>query len=192
MEQRGRWDTPGERFARVRHGAPGLVLRQPGGDRGSGLPGVRDDLRLLVAHAILGSNDSQRPITDELRSPVHSARWQPVSAPQRARSQKLSWSPVIPESEHTVDALLFSGCGPRLAAAQGAFGRHDGRAAPVLLSKGVVHVAQGRARQALLDLPWGSHVCQFYDSKQDQLDCSCRISGRGWNGTKPARGWSAI
>lgn len=26
------------------------------------------------------------------------------------------------------------------------------------------------ADKALLNLPWGSHVCQFYDTKQDQLE----------------------
>ena len=37
------------------------------------------------------------------------------------------------------------------------------------ISKGVVTLPRA-SDKALLDLPWGSHVCQFYDSKQDQLD----------------------
>ncbi|KGQ19825.1 Sensory transduction histidine kinase [Lysobacter dokdonensis DS-58] len=38
-----------------------------------------------------------------------------------------------------------------------------------LISKGVITLPVA-ADKALLDLPWGSHVCQFYDTKQDQLD----------------------
>ena len=38
-----------------------------------------------------------------------------------------------------------------------------------LIAKGVVAM-RVPSDKALLDLPWGSHVCQFYDSKEDQLE----------------------
>ena len=75
----------------------------------------------------------------------------------------------IPETEHAVDALaaripdiepgLLQNLPPDTVAELLLY----------LISKGVVslRVASGKA---LLDLPWGSHVCQFYETKQDQLD----------------------
>lgn len=36
------------------------------------------------------------------------------------------------------------------------------------IAKGIVTLPVA-SEQALLDLPWGSHVCQFYNSKEDQL-----------------------
>ena len=38
-----------------------------------------------------------------------------------------------------------------------------------LIAKGVVSLRVA-SKEALLDLPWGSHVCQFYENSQDQLD----------------------
>ena len=38
-----------------------------------------------------------------------------------------------------------------------------------LIAKGVVSPPKP-SDKALLDMPWGAHVCQFYDTKQDQLD----------------------
>lgn len=74
----------------------------------------------------------------------------------------------IPESDHTVQALrakmqdLQPGVLESLAP--------DALAELVLyfIAKGLI-VPVVAPDQALLDLPWGSHVCQFYESKEDQV-----------------------
>jgi hypothetical protein len=74
----------------------------------------------------------------------------------------------IPESEHTVEAL---------AAKMPDFGAQlDGMTpdmvADILLffvAKGIVTLPQA-SNKALLDMPWGSHVCQFYNAKEDLVE----------------------
>jgi hypothetical protein len=73
----------------------------------------------------------------------------------------------IPESEHSVESL-----GARMPADFGAQSFQDistDMMAELLLyfiAKGVVTLPVV-ADKALLDLPWGSHVCQFYEHKED-------------------------
>lgn len=75
----------------------------------------------------------------------------------------------IPESEHSIEALtaLIPDLQPALV--------HQLSADAVaelllyLITKGVVTLPKP-SEKALLDLPWGSHVCQFYEDKKDQLD----------------------
>ena len=88
--------------------------------------------------------------------------------PQASLRKKLAVA-GISESEHTVDALAarIPDLDPRLL-----HGLSPDMTAELLLylmAKGVVTqpVASGKA---LLDLPWGAHVCQFYDTRQDQLE----------------------
>ncbi|MCC8363622.1 MEDS domain-containing protein [Lysobacter sp. A6] len=75
----------------------------------------------------------------------------------------------IPETEHAADALLarIPDIKPGLLQQLGS----DAVAELLLylISKGVVTL-RAPSQQALLDLPWGSHVCQFYETKQDQLE----------------------
>ena len=75
----------------------------------------------------------------------------------------------IPESEHTVEALaakipdfdvqLFQDASPDMIA--GIF--------LYFIAKGIVTLPVP-SNKALLDMPWGSHVCQFYNTKEDLLD----------------------
>ena len=74
----------------------------------------------------------------------------------------------IPESEHAVVDLLarMPDLDPKLLADLSA----DGVARMLLYftAKGLVTPAIASER-ALLDLPWGSHVCRFYQSNEGQL-----------------------
>lgn len=72
----------------------------------------------------------------------------------------------IPEAEHTADALAARM--PDLDA-QGLSADTTAELLLYLITKGVVTIPLA-SDKALLDLPWGSHVCQFYDSNEDQLD----------------------
>ena len=75
----------------------------------------------------------------------------------------------IPESEHSVESL-----GARMPAdcsAQAFQGISADMMADLLLyfiTKGIVTLPIA-ADKALLDLPWGSHICQFYNRKEDLL-----------------------
>jgi hypothetical protein len=73
----------------------------------------------------------------------------------------------IPESEHSVEslaarmpgdfsALAFQGMSPDMMAELLLY----------FIAKGVVTLPVA-CDKALLDMPWGSHVCQFYDRKED-------------------------
>lgn len=75
----------------------------------------------------------------------------------------------IPESEHTVELLaaklpdfdvqLFQDASPDMVAGMLLY----------LIAKGLVTLPVP-SKNALLDMPWGSHVCQFYNTKEDLLD----------------------
>ena len=75
----------------------------------------------------------------------------------------------IPESEQTVPFLAAQM--PDLGAPllQGLSADAMAELLLYLIAKGVVALPM-TGDKALLDLPWGSHVCQFYSTKQDQLD----------------------
>ena len=74
----------------------------------------------------------------------------------------------IPESEHSPGALarMIPDIDPGILGSLSA--NKLAELFLYLLSKGIVSV-RVPSEQALLDLPWGSHVCQFYESKEDQL-----------------------
>jgi hypothetical protein len=74
----------------------------------------------------------------------------------------------ISELEHSIEALaaripdfnakLFQDLSPDMMAELLLY----------FIAKGVVTLPKA-SDQALLDMPWGSHVCQFYDTKEDQI-----------------------
>jgi hypothetical protein len=74
----------------------------------------------------------------------------------------------IPDAEHGMEALAARI--PDLEARL-LHGLHADMLAELLLyfiAKGIVTLPVA-SDKVLLNLPWGSHVCQFYDSKEDQL-----------------------
>src|SRR6478736_3219484 len=75
----------------------------------------------------------------------------------------------IPESEHSVAALTARMDELEAPHLQGLTADMRAELLLYLIAKGMVTLSKP-SDKALLDLPWGSHVCQFYDSKQDQLD----------------------
>lgn len=75
----------------------------------------------------------------------------------------------IPETEHSVDALMAKMPDLDAPLMQGLSADMRAELLLYLIGKGVVTLPVA-SDKALLDLPWGSHVCQFYDTKQDQLD----------------------
>ena len=88
--------------------------------------------------------------------------------PTEALRQKL-FIAGIPESEHSIDSLAakmpdFDGLALHEMSVD--------RVAELLLyliAKGVVALPLA-SDKALLDMPWGSHVCQFYDRKDDLVE----------------------
>lgn len=74
----------------------------------------------------------------------------------------------IPATEHDVDALRGKLADLQPTLVQGL--APDALAELVLyfVAKGLITPAVSTDK-ALLDLPWGSHVCQFYENKEDQL-----------------------
>ena len=75
----------------------------------------------------------------------------------------------IPESEHSVESLAAKI--PADCNAQSFQDMSADMMAELLLyfiAKGVVTLPVA-SDKALLDMPWGSHVCQFYNGKEDQL-----------------------
>lgn len=74
----------------------------------------------------------------------------------------------IPESEHGVEALKakipdFSGL-----SLQGISADMMAELLLYFIAKGILTLPVG-SDKALLDMPWGSHVCQFYNGKEDLL-----------------------
>jgi hypothetical protein len=74
----------------------------------------------------------------------------------------------IPESEHSITALTARMKDLDAPQMQGLSADQRAELLLYLIAKGMVALAKPSA-EALLDLPWGSHVCQFYDTKEDQL-----------------------
>jgi len=76
----------------------------------------------------------------------------------------------IPESEHSLE--LLAGRMPPDFSAHSFDGISANMMAELLLyfiTKGVVTLPV-TADKALLDMPWGSHICQFYNRKEDLLE----------------------
>jgi hypothetical protein len=75
----------------------------------------------------------------------------------------------IPESDHSLESLLAKM--PDLNSMSFRDMSADAVAEVLLylLGKGIVTIPIP-SNKALLDMPWGSHVCQFYNEKQDLLE----------------------
>ena len=75
----------------------------------------------------------------------------------------------IPESEHSIESLLAEM--PELGARsfQGMSANAVAEILLYLIARGVVTLPVA-SHKVLLDMPWGSHVCQFYDGKEDLLE----------------------
>jgi MEDS: MEthanogen/methylotroph, DcmR Sensory domain len=89
--------------------------------------------------------------------------------PQAALREKLVVA-GIPESEHNAEALAARM--PADFTAQSVQGMSIDMMAELLLymiAKGLVTLPVA-SNTALLDMPWGSHVCQFYNRKEDLLE----------------------
>ena len=87
--------------------------------------------------------------------------------PKESLRQKLAVAGFA-ESEQTKDALAarIPDLNPRLL--QGLSADMVAELLLYLIAKGVV-TRPRTTDKALLDLPWGSHVCQFYGSREEQL-----------------------
>ena len=100
-----------------------------------------------------------------------SERWGTLDELQRAEPslrQKLIVA-GIPETEHAIDALAARIPDIEPGLLQNLPADTVAELLLYLISKGVVSLGVPSGK-ALLDLPWGSHVCQFYETKKDQLD----------------------
>ena len=75
----------------------------------------------------------------------------------------------IPESEHSVNSLAAKMPDLDAPLLQGLSADMMAELLLYLIAKGVVTLPIA-SEKALLDLPWGSHVCQFYNTKEDQLE----------------------
>jgi hypothetical protein len=78
----------------------------------------------------------------------------------------------IPESEHSIDSLAAKipdfEVGAFKSVSQDVLADVLADVLLYLIAKGVVTLPVA-SDKVLLDLPWGSHVCQFYDGKDDLL-----------------------
>jgi MEDS: MEthanogen/methylotroph, DcmR Sensory domain len=72
----------------------------------------------------------------------------------------------IPESEHSMDALAAKMPDFEVRALEGISVDMLAELLLYFIAKGIVALPIA-SDQALLDMPWGSHVCQFYDCKDD-------------------------
>ena len=74
----------------------------------------------------------------------------------------------IPESEHSLDALAAKIPDFNSRSFQDMSADMIAELMLYFIAKGIITLPVA-SDKALLDLPWGSHVCQFYNSKEDQL-----------------------
>ena len=88
--------------------------------------------------------------------------------PKESLRQKLAVAGIV-ESEQTAGALAarIPDLDPRLL--QGLSADMVAELLLYLIAKGVV-THPVASNKALLDLPWGSHVCQFYNTREEQLE----------------------
>lgn len=75
----------------------------------------------------------------------------------------------IPESEHSVESLAAKIPDLATSLLQGLSADMMAELLLYLIAKGILTLPMA-SDKALLDMPWGSHVCQFYDTKEDQLN----------------------
>lgn len=75
----------------------------------------------------------------------------------------------IPESEHSAESLVAKMPDLNPGSFQGLSADAVAEVLLYLIAKGVVTLPLP-SNKALLDLPWGSHVCQFYNGKEDLLE----------------------
>ena len=72
----------------------------------------------------------------------------------------------IPESEHSIDSLAAKMPDFEVRAFEGISADMLAELLLYLIAKGIVTLPIA-SDKALLDMPWGSHVCQFFDGKED-------------------------
>jgi len=75
----------------------------------------------------------------------------------------------IPESEHSIDALAAKMPDFEVLALEGISVDTLAELLLYFIAKGIVTLPIA-SDKALLDMPWGSHVCQFYDDKEDLVE----------------------
>ena len=75
----------------------------------------------------------------------------------------------IPEAEHSVESLAAKIPDFNARAFQGVSADMVAELVLYFITKGILTLAVP-SDKALLDMPWGSHVCQFYNSKEDLLE----------------------
>jgi hypothetical protein len=85
--------------------------------------------------------------------------------PNEALRKKLAVA-GIPESEHSIASLAAKMPDFEVRALRGMSADTVAELLLYLIAKGVVTLPIA-SDKALLDMPWGSHVCQFYDGKDD-------------------------
>jgi len=88
--------------------------------------------------------------------------------PKESLRRKLA-AAGIPESEQTADALAAKMPDLDARLLQSLSADMTAELLLYLIAKGVVALPRP-SDKVLLDLPWGSHVCQFYNTKEDQLE----------------------
>ena len=74
----------------------------------------------------------------------------------------------IPEAEHSMESLAAKMPDFDVLSLKGMSADNVAELILYLIAKGVVSLPIA-SDKALLDMPWGSHVCQFYNGKEDLL-----------------------
>lgn len=121
--------------------------------------------RMRVAH-----REMKKYVSQQRPAPIHRGRRSKTVKPSQFPTELLRKKLVvagIPESEHSVDSLVAKM--PADSNAHLFQGISADMMAELLLyfiAKGLVNLPLA-SDEALLDLPWGSHVCQFYNRKED-------------------------
>jgi hypothetical protein len=97
----------------------------------------------------------------------------------------------IPEAEHSAESLAAKIPDFNARSFQGISADMMAELVLYFITKGILTLPVP-SDKALLDMPWGSHVCQFYDSKDDLVEMLVPYFKQGWKEMKPASGWWAI
>src|SRR5665213_228738 len=72
----------------------------------------------------------------------------------------------IPESEHSIDSLAAKMPDFEVRGLEGVSADMVAELLLYFIAKGIITLPVA-SDKALLDMPWGSHVCQFYDGEED-------------------------
>ncbi len=72
----------------------------------------------------------------------------------------------IPESEHCIDSLAAKMPDFEVRGLEGVSADMVAELLLYFIAKGIITLPVA-SDKALLDMPWGSHVCQFYDGEED-------------------------